>query len=453
MNTEKKDYTLEEVFTPSQPADVTFIDRKSLNTRLDRAIRTPGKQIVVFGYSGVGKSTLILNKLKEHNLKSIKTNCIASMTISDIIIGAFNQLDIYYSTEKSTTISKSIGGQLSANFLSIKAGIKAGTSDDVKIGMKRAVDLPISPQTLAQYIGEAGCCWIIEDFHKIEAEHKKPMVQIMKVFMDYSISYKNLKIIAIGAVNSGREVVQFDPEMQNRITEVEVPLMDIQSLKNIMLKGEDSLNIRFTDNVKNRIATYSYGLPAVTHQLSQILCDLKGVYSTQKTETVEINSSLFKDALNEYIDEKADTFKSIYEHATKIHHKRKDENPYDLLKAIISINKEEFLLSDIKSEIEKKTRNYKGTNLRKYIREFTEPMRSEILRYNENGGVYFFSNPFIKAYFQCVIEKNNLKTIDDVRKDNFIDSFKATLNKELIIARQAFLEDLDKDGFGDFDDF
>ena len=43
--------------------------------------------------------------------------------------------------------------------------------------------------------------------------------------MDKSADYPYLKIIALGAVNTGREVVEYDTEMRNRVSEIEVTLM------------------------------------------------------------------------------------------------------------------------------------------------------------------------------------------------------------------------------------
>lgn len=273
MKEKKTIYNLLEIFTPSQPADITFVERNEINRRLERALKTPGKQIILYGYSGVGKTTLLTNKLKESQIKYIKTNCITGMTINDIILDAFNQLDIYYPIEKSKSKSNSGSIDLNISFWVIKAGIKDENKSETKVSHKRAVELPITPQNLAKYIGAKDLCWVIEDFHKIEESHKKQMAQIMKVFMDSSTEYNKLKIVALGAVNSAREVVQYDPEMRNRIAELEVPLMDIQNLKRIISNGEKYLNIEFDDAIKNRISTYSSGLPAVTHNLCLLMCE------------------------------------------------------------------------------------------------------------------------------------------------------------------------------------
>lgn len=445
MKEKEKIYKLEQVFTPSKPADITFVERTEINKRIDRAIRTSGKQIIIYGFSGVGKTTVLFKKLKEFNLNYIKTSCITGMAIQDIVIDAFNQLDLYYPYQKEEVESNTVGGSLEASFWILKAGLKAETKGDSKLTQKRAVELPITPQTLAKFIGSANLVWVIEDFHKIEESHKKQMAQIMKVFMDASTEFPNLKIIALGAVNSAREVVQYDSEMKSRISELEVPLMSHDNLKRIIETGEKLLNIKFSENVTNRIVTYSSGLPAVTHQLCLLLCELNGVFKTQ-SKLVRIQSQKFNDAMEEYVEENSDSFKAIFEQATKVVHNRKNENPLDLLSYIITLGKDNFSIPKLKESIQKGNVNYKGNNLKKYIDEFTEPNRSEILRFNENHNTYYFSNPFIKAYVQCSLK------IDSHNRQEFKNDFKNVLKEELIMAQKVFKEDFGDFDFGDFDD-
>ena len=55
-----KIHQLEDVFTPTSPAIITYVDRlkDDVNDRLVRALKLPGNQVVIYGHSGTGKSTL-----------------------------------------------------------------------------------------------------------------------------------------------------------------------------------------------------------------------------------------------------------------------------------------------------------------------------------------------------------------------------------------------------------
>lgn len=48
---------LSEIFTPTRPANLTYVERDKESEQLIRALKTPGKQIIVYGNSGSGKTT------------------------------------------------------------------------------------------------------------------------------------------------------------------------------------------------------------------------------------------------------------------------------------------------------------------------------------------------------------------------------------------------------------
>src|SRR5690606_6742915 len=102
----------------------------------------------------------------------------------------------------------------------------------------RALPPQLTPQALGKFLGAAGACWVLEDFHKIEESQKEHLSQLMKVFVDMADEFPDLKIIAIGAVDTARQVVQYDDEMKNRVAEIPVSLMHPDEIKAIIKKGE-----------------------------------------------------------------------------------------------------------------------------------------------------------------------------------------------------------------------
>ncbi len=171
-------------------------------------------------------------------------------------------------------------------------------------------------QTLAKYFGEANAIWIIEDFHKINTEEKTKLSQVMKIFMDMSEKYNSVKIIALGAVNTAREVVQYDPEMRNRVAEIHIPLMSKDELQEIIQVGTKLLNFAFSKDVSEKIAIYSCGMASVTHQLSLLICENEEVETTLNVDRKADDKSLDV-AIDEYISETSDSLKHIYDIAVK----------------------------------------------------------------------------------------------------------------------------------------
>jgi len=215
-----------DVYTPTTPAKLNFVERDTINSQLVNALKTPGKQLVVYGHSGSGKTTLLCNKLFQLYENHITTRCVKGLTFDHIIIDAFNQLETYFISEYTQTTKETISASVGVKYLQIQGEVKSQAERESKSVIQRYLPPQLTPQALATLIGEANCCWVIEDFHKIDEPEKEKLAQVMKVFMDMSGDYKELKMIAIGAVGTARQVVQYDPEMQNRVSEVLVPLIE-----------------------------------------------------------------------------------------------------------------------------------------------------------------------------------------------------------------------------------
>ena len=96
-------YSVQDVFTPTKPARFTFVERESINNRLVSALRTPGKQIVVYGHSGSGKTTLLANKLTQLYENHITTRCFVGLTFDHLLLDAFDQLGSFYEAERIST--------------------------------------------------------------------------------------------------------------------------------------------------------------------------------------------------------------------------------------------------------------------------------------------------------------------------------------------------------------
>jgi len=437
-----KKYILYDVFTAAQPARLTYIERESVSKQLVRALNTPGKQLIIYGHSGSGKTTILKQKLEELSIGTLTTRCMRGMNLHDLIIDAFNQLDVFYGSSIESSNGNKLSGGIGASYFGIKANLSAGREKQAKTQSKRAVDLTITPQTLATFFGEAKTAWVIEDFHKIDKNEKVKLSQIMKVFMDMADKYKSLKIIAIGAVNKAREVVHYDPEMRNRVSEIEVPLMKLHELEEIINRGCDLLNIKFSKDTTENIAIYSSGLASVTHQLALLICEEEELTETLKTK-IAIDEKVLKKASENYINENSDTIKSIYDIATKTLKKRKHDSPTEILTAMLINKKENQTVRDIATKMKKKFSNYKETNLRKHLEELTTTERGEILRYDKTSDTYFFSTPFIKAYAYCILNNKSENAI--VTKTKLLKELKDTLRTELEAARNQFIDDLSHD--------
>lgn len=231
-----------QVFTPTTVARLTFVERKRINDRLRSALTTPGKQVVVFGRPGGGKTTLLENKVHQTYERHITSRCVESTTLEECLLDALDKL---------------------------------GSSP-------RRIPAPRwTPASLARLLGAAHSCWILEDFHKMQRAEKVKLAQLMNLFTDMSDEWPDVRIIATGAAGSAREILVCEPETWNRVADIEVGLMTDQELFQIIRTGENLLNIRFPESTAEAIVHYAGGIPSACHQLCLNMCLMEGILETQ----------------------------------------------------------------------------------------------------------------------------------------------------------------------------
>lgn len=422
------------VFTPSSPAILTFIERNaSVNNELVDAINTVGMQIILYGHSGSGKSTLLINKLGQLYENWITTRCMSGMTIDQVILDAFDQLDKFYSSEKSIASTTKISSEISSSFALMKQSISADLSYSKEEKKVRVVPVQLTPNRLATFIGSVSACWVIEDFHKIEKSEKVRFSQIMKVFMDSAVDFPELKIIAIGAVGTAREVVKYDPEMRNRVAEIFVPLMSENEIVNIMNRGEELLNIKIKKGVKDKIVRFSSGLGSVCHQLCLNICFLKRIVETLDEKVIFSERDL-SDAVEKYVKSNSDTLKMDFDRALKVSRTGSYENTKEILRAMLVLGKEELTHHEILKKIRDEFPSYPAGNVTTYLKKLQAPERGGVVVYDSNSGKYSFANPFIKAYAHCVFNPQNI--VSNERNVDFDSLFEAILKIGLNLGKK-----------------
>lgn len=386
-----------EVFTPSTPARIAFVERYEINDKLVNAITTPGKQIVVYGHSGSGKTTLLVNKLKQLYEGHITTRCMKGMKFEQIILDAFDQLAPYYQIERTIAKKNTQSVDLAATYLAIQS--KLNSSQTFEQGSKEVRILPpqLTPQTLGRLLGAAKACWLIEDFHKIDEGEKPKLSQLMKIFMDLADEHTDLKIIALGAVDTARQVVDYDSEMRNRVAEIQVKLMSEPEIMEIIHKGEEVLNVVIGDDIKKLISRYSNGLASVCHHLCLNMCRAEGVSQTTIHQT-RLTRSSFEAALKMYVEEASDSIRSAFDKALKLRRKSAFNSQELILRTLTMFKERGAGRVELYRKIQENHPSYSETNLKTCLAKLQTAEYGEMLRYDATSGYFSFSDPIFRAY-------------------------------------------------------
>lgn len=405
------EYDVFEVFTPTTQAKLNFVERPGINDQLVDALRTPGKQIVVYGETGSGKSTLLQNKLFQIYEKHIVTQCHAAITFDQILLDAFDQLAPFYTDTLARSKEVTRAGNFSVEFLAIKAGLDASRARTTERSDQRVLPPQLTPQRLGEFMGERGVCWVIEDFHKVAAHEKQLLAQTLKVFCDLARQYRTLKIITIGATGTAREVIEYDPEMSNRVAEILVPLMTDEEIDAVVRGGEQLLNVNF-GGTRELIVAYSVGVGSICHQLA-LNCCLEAGIERKLGDRRDIVASDLESALRRYIQDSSDTLKGRFEKALTRRHVKKYDNCRLILRALANGPLEGMLFSELITTIRSEHPKYPAGNLTTYLRMLQQPDRGGLVRI-AGGGRFCFVDPFhhLFAHLTLANESTSRKLSD-----------------------------------------
>jgi len=401
-------HNLNKVFTPTTVAKLTYVERRTLEDDLIKYIRMPGMQIVLYGHSGCGKSTLISNKLAKLRIPRVLSRCQSDSTMNDLILQAFDSLNIFYNSENTSTRKRTIKSDLKAKYLEIGGLISASKSSEESKKQLRLLPPQLTPQRLAEFMGAAKCIWQIEDFHKISDSEKKKLSDIMKIFLDSSEQYEVIKIICIGAVGTARELVEYDKNLRDRVAEIFVPLLSDDELKKIAIKGFNYMNLIPENDSIDKIVYYSNNIASVCHQLCYDICFNKNIERTMTFSKFFSDEDL-KKAVGSYVRRNTDTFTKIYDKiSSEAIHK-------EILNSIMNLDK--FILSqnELISEINK-TKKVEPDFIKEFLIKLTTIEYDETLRVDKISKKYYFSNPFFHTFIKMQLALEKQERLENRRR-------------------------------------
>lgn len=145
-------YLLEDVFTPTTSANISYIQRENVEKQLQKALIIPGKQIVIYGHSGSGKTTVLNHVLKENKIKGIVSRCTTHSSIDSIILDAFDELNPFYTEITTRLTKKRINEGLSSKYLGLKSTLSSSMENSFGETKKRVLPPQLTIQRLSEFI-------------------------------------------------------------------------------------------------------------------------------------------------------------------------------------------------------------------------------------------------------------------------------------------------------------
>lgn len=269
----------EDVFTPKTIVTRDMFARRNeqdldgnpgLQDTVQDALRERGGQILLYGDTGVGKSSLLKYAAEDEGLGTVTIECVSSMSHPDILDALVRKVI----TVKKISLRKSANLEASASaegkvpwFAKLSGTVKAsgGTATDYEVVEKDAIDV------LAEVLPRAGRTLIVLDnFQNIKsAETRELVAQMLEQLSDRAAESEgaDVKAVVIGIADDAHTLLGESRSYGRRTTEIGVPRMPDDELREVLVRGFGKLGITVSDSIIDRFVFYSDGFPYFAHLL------------------------------------------------------------------------------------------------------------------------------------------------------------------------------------------
>lgn len=279
----------EKVFKQTGFPEYTYAERRKYDTIFKNALKEGGVHIYLYGNSKAGKSSMWKKYIDEGNYIEIKIS--SQMKLENFYHELLEKVEPFYLkeyTELRGTEAKIGGsGEGSIKLFKAKGSVENIESNSTDTQYGRLFKPEIGLTFVTNKVKEANRVIILEDFQMASDNFIKDLASVLKAFADDQI-----KVILVGIENKTSNILNARNDIGTRINTVNLDKFKKEELMNIMNKGEDRLNIIFSDEVKEYIVNQSFDRAYITQGICRYLCLVEGVNETvkRKKEITEIKS-------------------------------------------------------------------------------------------------------------------------------------------------------------------
>jgi hypothetical protein len=271
--------TVFEVFQSSGVPKYTRIEFPEHTTRIMSFLTTPGEHLIIHGPSKSGKTTLWISQIGEKSV--IKIPCNESTTLESIYLEIVDELDIYFKNTDSIdkSVKAAFHAEIKAKIIGLLEG-KSGASLTENRGTstfnQRLANPTIGPRNISKYLKAADKYVVLENIHYCDPSFRRLLSKDLHNFSDY-----DCKWIIVGVQHQADQVFIENRDLVGRLREIRTGTFTESQTMEIIKLGEDKLNIRFSQPIKEAVFTESRGNAALVQDIAKNICISRDIMGRQ----------------------------------------------------------------------------------------------------------------------------------------------------------------------------
>ncbi|HEY3420682.1 MAG TPA: hypothetical protein VGK23_09035 [Methanomassiliicoccales archaeon] len=292
------------VFGVSSGLVESYIEREEVDGSFRAALESR-KQIIVYGSSKQGKTSLLNKQLRPES--QLVYQCAPDTEKKDVYASILRHSGVQIMTESSeqTTDSGTVSSKVSTKVKipiiadlgggveATKGGERSKTQEfrTIEYNLNLAADVAelLNEINFNKYI-------VLENFHYLGQEVQEKLAYDLRIFQELGIRF-----VILGIWRERNRLIQFNGDLQDRVVEVAVEPWDDHDFHRVIEKGSNILNVDFSE-VENKIIDSSFDSIGVLQELCNRSCLCAGVTesSPQKVRILECHLA---DAIRKKLDD------------------------------------------------------------------------------------------------------------------------------------------------------
>lgn len=291
----------------------TYVDRAKLDKKFEYLWNSQ-KHIVIHGASKQEKSCIRKKNLEDSDI--IVVQCLQNMTSNDIWIEGLNLLGVQILetiVEKNGKgASNEVTGKVKGGLPGIVNGAVEGKS--ANLNSKETAKTFVAAHGSSKYVNylanqliDADKRLIIEDFHYLSEETRQEFAFHLKALFEL-----NVFVLLIGIWAEQNLLAYYNGDLSGRIEEINIGWTN-DDLHKVLKKGEEALNISFSEKIAKEIIDSSYENVGLLQRIAESICNIEEIYDRQSEILVIDNMDSLELARNRLVSDISQRYNKIKE--------------------------------------------------------------------------------------------------------------------------------------------